>query len=699
MRDRSNECNSRDNIYVIHAVLPKRSQRSWLAWIVTASLIVAAVPVMATFSATDTAAAAPARSGSPRPSSMGGSSYLSDGSSRHVPLPSSGPPPIPGEGPDLARSNHGHGRVNANVSPSSVSNGIDSSTNWSGLIDTGTTYTAVAGHWSVPSVQASTAQKAAATWIGISGFHAPTLIQTGVDEIATSGTVQYGAWYELIPASPVNINEPVSPGDVMAAVINQTAARTWHIAIQDVTKDWTAAGTVTYTAGSASSAEWISERPTVNTALSTLADYGSTRFYDLKVSGTDLTAASVTSTYMTSTTGVVISYPGKFTTSTTGSFTDYYGTPLPTVTSVRPSQGGTAGGTQVTITGTYIVPTLTKSVHFGASAANATISSDGTITATSPAESAGTVNVTVTTTDGTSAATSADTFTYVAPTTTPPKTTTTTPPKTTTTTPPSAVSTAYDLVGADGGVFVFDAPGQSGGFYGSLPGIHVVPNKPIVGMVATANDQGYFLVAADGGVFSFGNAPFLGSLPGIGVTPAQPITGLVATGTDGGYFLVGRDGGVFTFGNAPFLGSLPGEGIHVDDIVGIAATPSGNGYWLVASTGQVYAFGAAKQLGTALGTPSAVSAIAGSPTGGGYWITTKNGAVYAFGTAKSFGTLPASHVTPSLPVVGIVHTAGTGGYWLLGADGGIFAFGDAPFYGSLPGIGVHVTDIVAAVPN
>ena len=80
-------------------------------------------------------------------------------------------------------------------------------------------------------------------------------------------------------------------------------------------------------------------------------------------------------------------------------------------------------------------------------------------------------------------------------------------------------------------------------------------------------------------------------------------------------------------------------------------------------------------------------------------ITTKDGTVYAFGAAKSFGTLPASHVTPSLPVVGIVHTAGTGGYWLLGADGGIFAFGDAPFYGSLPGIGVHVTDIVGAVPN
>ncbi|MDA8286372.1 MAG: hypothetical protein M0Z42_24420, partial [Actinomycetota bacterium] len=52
----------------------------------------------------------------------------------------------------------------------------------------------------------------------------------------------------------------------------------------------------------------------------------------------------------------------------------------------------------------------------------------------------------------------AGSFTYITPKTS--RTPTPSPP-------PSAVSTAYDLVGADGGVFVFDAPGQSGGFYGS----------------------------------------------------------------------------------------------------------------------------------------------------------------------------------------------------------------------------------------
>ena len=263
---------------------------------------------------------------------------------------------------------------------------------------------------------------------------------------------------------------------------------------------------------------------------------------------------------------------------------------------------------------------------------------------------------------------------------------------------PAAHTSGYDLVGSDGGVFVFSPPGTSGGFYGSLPGLHISVHN-IVGMVPTATDQGYFLVGSDGGVFAFGNAPFLGSLPELGVTPSQPISGLVATGTDGGYFLVGKDGGVFAFGNAPFLGSLPGIGVHRDDIIGIAATPSGDGYWLVAATGTVYGFGAAQTLGSATGTSSPVSAIAGTPDGGGYWIVTQNGAIYPFGDARSFGTLPTLGVSPALPVIGVVHTADTAGYWLIGADGGIFAFGDAGFVGSLPGVGVHVTNIVGAVPT
>ncbi|WP_205746406.1 IPT/TIG domain-containing protein [Dyella amyloliquefaciens] len=85
----------------------------------------------------------------------------------------------------------------------------------------------------------------------------------------------------------------------------------------------------------------------------------------------------------------------------------------PTVTSISPTWGVLAGGTTVTITGTDF--TAATAVRFGSTAASSfTVNSPTSITATSPAASAGTVHVTVTTAGGTSAASAADQYTYLA---------------------------------------------------------------------------------------------------------------------------------------------------------------------------------------------------------------------------------------------------------------------------------------------
>ena len=87
---------------------------------------------------------------------------------------------------------------------------------------------------------------------------------------------------------------------------------------------------------------------------------------------------------------------------------------VPTITGISPTSGPTAGGTTVVITGTNL--TGATAVSFGATSATGyTVNSDTQITATSPAGSAGTVDVTVTTTGGTSATSSSDQFTYIAP--------------------------------------------------------------------------------------------------------------------------------------------------------------------------------------------------------------------------------------------------------------------------------------------
>ncbi len=86
----------------------------------------------------------------------------------------------------------------------------------------------------------------------------------------------------------------------------------------------------------------------------------------------------------------------------------------PAVSGVSPSSGPTAGATLVAITGTNL--SGVTSVKFGsATATSVSVNPEGTrLTAESPA-GLGTVDVTVTTPGGTSATSSADHFTYVAP--------------------------------------------------------------------------------------------------------------------------------------------------------------------------------------------------------------------------------------------------------------------------------------------
>jgi len=85
----------------------------------------------------------------------------------------------------------------------------------------------------------------------------------------------------------------------------------------------------------------------------------------------------------------------------------------PTVTAISPTSGQLAGGTSVTITGSGF--TGATAVSFGAIPASSfTVNSDTSISAIAPsAATVGTVDVTVTTPAGTSAASAADQYSYV----------------------------------------------------------------------------------------------------------------------------------------------------------------------------------------------------------------------------------------------------------------------------------------------
>ncbi len=107
--------------------------------------------------------------------------------------------------------------------------------------------------------------------------------------------------------------------------------------------------------------------------------------------------------------GVVIAVVGLSITSLAGVASA--STPTPTVTAVYRDQGPTTGGTNVSVAGTGFTSDAT--VAFGTVAAKkVTVESDNLLIAKSPAESAGTVDVIVTTAAGSSTPTPKDTFTF-----------------------------------------------------------------------------------------------------------------------------------------------------------------------------------------------------------------------------------------------------------------------------------------------
>jgi hypothetical protein len=166
--------------------------------------------------------------------------------------------------------------------------------NWSGYVDSGGTFTAVSGDWTVPAVTCAAGENAySSAWIGIDGDPSSTVEQDGTESDCLNGTPSYDAWYEMYGDSAVNNGSevelstttyPVSPGDAMSASVS-VADGTWTLEIADSTQGWNFSTAIASPspAPAQSSAEWIVERPEiclVRCSLTSLADFGTVTFTD-----------------------------------------------------------------------------------------------------------------------------------------------------------------------------------------------------------------------------------------------------------------------------------------------------------------------------------------------------------------------------------------------------------------------------------
>ena len=152
----------------------------------------------------------------------------------------------------------------------------DTSSNWSGYVASGGTYTSVTGTWIVPQVGATTTG-ADATWVGIGGVSGTDLIQAGTQATVSGGSVSYEAWIEMLPDSSRTVSFDVAPGDSVTVSITEQTGGEWLIKMANNTTQATYQRTVRY-ASSRSSAEWIQEAPSAGRGIIPLDDFGTLRF-------------------------------------------------------------------------------------------------------------------------------------------------------------------------------------------------------------------------------------------------------------------------------------------------------------------------------------------------------------------------------------------------------------------------------------
>ncbi len=337
--------------------------------------------------------------------------------------------------------------------------------------------------------------------------------------------------------------------------------------------------------------------------------------------------------------------------------------PAPTVASVAPPSGSTAGGTAITVTGTNFVAGATVTIG-GTAATSVTVLTSTTITATTPAHASGAVTVVVTNPDAQSGSLPSG-FTYVAPA---PTVTSVAP-----TSGPIAGGTAITITGT----------GFTAGATVTLGGTSATTVTVVTGTTLTATTPahaaGSVTVVVTNADAQSGSLPagFTYLAPAPTVTSVAPASGPVAGGTP-----ITITGTGFAAGATITLGGAAATGVTVVTSTTITATTPAHaaGVVTVAVTNTDAQSGSLPTAFTYQGPAPTVTGIAPAtgPTTGGTSVTI-TGTNFAAGAAVTVGGGAATGVTV---VTGTTITATTPAH-AVGAATVVVVNADAQS-GSLP---------------
>jgi IPT/TIG domain-containing protein len=267
------------------------------------------------------------------------------------------------------------------------------------------------------------------------------------------------------------------------------------------------------------------------------------------VNATTITAATPVGT--AGTVNLTVTNPDEQTATLSNAFT--YSATAPTVSSVSPNTGSTAGGTAITISGANFVAGATATVG-GSAATGVTVVNNTTITATTPAHAAGPASVVVTNPD-TQSATLTNGFTYLLP-----------PPTVGSVTPVSGFTTGGTAITISGANFVAGATVTLGG--SAATGVTVVNSTTITATTPAhaAGPASVVVTNPDTQSATLTNG-FTYLLPPPTVSSSSPNSGLTTGGT-----AITISGANFVAGATVTLGGSAASGVTVVNSTTITAT-------------------------------------------------------------------------------------------------------------------------------
>jgi hypothetical protein len=301
------------------------------------------------------------------------------------------------------------------TAPAGASGPVDITvTTPSGTSATGLTdqYTYAAAAPTVTALSTTSGPTGGGTLVTITGSNL-----TGALGIAFGGTA--ASVFRVNSDSSVTAVSPIA----VAGVVDIT------VTTANGTSATSAADQFTYVAGSATPAVTALTPPSGSTSGGNVVTITGTNlsgatqvfFGAARASAfTVVSATAITATAPAGVAGVVdvtVSTVGGVSSATAADHYTYVGA-APTVTGVSPASDTTAGGSAITLTGTGFIGAT--SVAFGTTVLYSfTVNSDTSLTAIDPVHAPGTVDVTVTTPNGTSTTSAADRFSFTASSTTP----------------------------------------------------------------------------------------------------------------------------------------------------------------------------------------------------------------------------------------------------------------------------------------